>query len=347
MARVALVCNLIRPEMLAGKPMEAVAELDSEETISAVEDALRSGGHAVVRVQADADLFSSLRAAQADIVFNIAEGISHGDGVHGGESRESIVPAVCELMDLPYTGSGVLATALCLDKPQTKRILQTLGILTPSFQVFETGAEALVPRLRFPLIAKLAREGSSMGLTSASIVDDETSLQQLVTRLINTYRQPVLVEEFIEGREFTAGVLGNKTLQVLPLVELLFDDPRGMNLFVADDPVREMARAAENPSHGTAGTMRRACPAPLNDEVNREIGDLARRAFHGLGCRDWCRIDFRMDRDDHLYLLELNPIAGIDPSYLLPRAAAAAGLSYAALINRILNEAIERYSSDI
>ena len=127
---VALVCNLIRPEMLRGKPLDMVAELDSEETVLAVEAALREGGHDVVRVEADVEVAGRLRALSPGIVFNISEGISHHDGVAGGESRESIVPAVCELLGLPYTGSGVLSTALCLDKPRTKQILAAQGIPT-------------------------------------------------------------------------------------------------------------------------------------------------------------------------------------------------------------------------
>src|SRR5262249_27122478 len=154
-------------------------------------------------VEANPDLVKELQATRADIVFNIAEGVSHQDGVGGGASRESLVSAVCELLGLPYTGSGVLSTALCLDKPRTKQILVASGIPTPRFQVFEDATETLAPDLRFPLIAKLAREGSSMGLSQASIVDDESALRALIAKLIHVYRQPILVEEFIEGREFT------------------------------------------------------------------------------------------------------------------------------------------------
>ena len=344
MARVALVCNLIRPEMLRGARLDSVAELDSEETLLAVEAALREGGHEVRRVEADADVASRLRGAPVDVVFNIAEGVSGGRGVGGGESRESLVPAVCELLGLPYTGSGVLSTALCLDKPRTKQILAWEGIPTPAFQVFDRPDELLHAALRFPLIAKLAREGSSMGLSAESIVDAVPALRRRLAHLLEGYRQPVMVEEFIEGREFTVGVLGNTAPEVLPVIEVVFDHPRGINLFDPDEPVRLMAHATGTALPPPGGGHRSLCPAPIDEALAGRIAELARRAFHALGCRDWCRIDFRMDVRGKLYVLELNPIAGIDPSYLLPRAAAAAGLSYAALVNRILDEALARTS---
>lgn len=342
MPLVALVCNLIRPAMLGQGPLDRVAELDTEETILAVEAALREGGHAVCRIDADRCLAASLQDAAPDIVFNIAEGVSQPHGIGGGASRESLVPAVCELLGLRYTGSGVLTTALCLDKPRTKQILACRGIATPAFQVFDQPDQALSPALRFPMIAKLAREGSSMGLSDASVVDQEDALRRLLVQLVATYRQPVLVEEFITGREFTVGVLGNARLEVLPIVEVVFDHPRGINLFDPDDPLRLLVQATGVALPPAGGGHHSVCPAQIPDALAQQIADLARRAFRALDCNDWCRIDLRMDSAGNLYVLELNPIAGIDPSYLLPRAAAAAGLTYAALVNRIVGEALAR-----
>ncbi|MFI5311891.1 MAG: hypothetical protein ACHQQ3_11695 [Gemmatimonadales bacterium] len=341
MARVALACNPMRTEMLAGRPLDSIAELDTEETLLAVEAAIREGGHTVVRVEADAEVAERLRGSGADIVFNISEGVSRAGGIAGGESRESLVPAVCELIGMPYTGSGVLSTATCLDKPRTKQVLKWHDIPTPAFQVFEHGNESVSTGLRYPLIAKLAGEGSSMGLGADSIVDDERALRRAVSRLIETYHGRVLVEEFIQGREFTVGVLGNAPPEALPIVEVVFDEPRGINLFDPDDPIRVLAQEAGSviPS---GGGHRSVCPAQIREALAERIRERARRAFRALGCRDWCRIDFRMDLAEDVYLLELNPIAGIDPSYLLPRAAAAAGLTYAMFVNRILDSALER-----
>lgn len=341
MSRVALVCNPIRPEMLVGRPLDTVAELDSEETLAAVEAAIREGGHDVVRVEADARVVDRLRESGADIVFNVAEGVSGAGGVGGGESRESIVPAVCELLGIPYTGSSVLATALCLDKPRAKQVLAWHGIPTPAFQVVERANARIASSLRHPLIAKLAGEGSSMGLAADSIADDEGALRRTIARLFETYGGRVLVEEFIEGREFTVGVLGNARLEVLPVVEVVFDEPRGINLFDPDDTVRALAQAAGSVLP-TGGGHQSVCPARIDDALAERIRDLARRAFRALDCRDWCRIDFRLDGAGNVYVLELNPIAGIDPAYLLPRAAAAAGMTYARFVNSILDAAIER-----
>ncbi len=336
MARVALVFNLVRPEMLRAGPLDLVAELDSMETIRALEIALREGGHAVVLAEADAQIAARLSAEKPDIVFNVAEGIR-------GESRESLVPAICEHLGIPYTGSGVLSTALCLDKAKTKEILLQNGLDTPRYQVFQRADDALEHDLRFPLIVKLAHEGSSMGLSPDSIVDEAAALRRRAAYVIETYREAVLVEEFIQGREFTIGVLGNHELVFLPIVEVVFDHPRGLNLFDPDDPVIEMVVAETGKKPDVPPRLHRAvCPAVVDDALAARIRDTAARAYRALDCRDWCRMEMRLGADDRLYILELNPIAGIDPSYLLPRAARAAGWSYARLVNTILDFALAR-----
>lgn len=178
-----------------------------------------------------------------------------------------------------------------------------------------------------------------MGLTAGSVVDDEAGLRREVARLAGTYRQPALVEEFVAGREFTVGVLGNRELTVLPIVELTFDSPRGINLFQPDDPVLAMAGVAVESRPLSHGTI---CPAEAGTPLGERIRETARRAYRALGCRDWCRLEMRLGPDGELYVLELNPIAGLDPGYLLPRAAGAAGWSHAQLVNRILDLALER-----
>jgi len=332
--RVALVFNLVHPEMLKGRPLDAVAELDTEPTIAAIEAALRSRGHAVLRIEADEALHEALRRSRPDIVFNIAEGI-------GGESRESHVPAICEFLGIPYTGSGVLTTALCLDKPRTKEILAHHGLATPAYRVVTRPAGGSAG-LRFPLIVKLAHEGSSMGLTPESVVDDAASLDRQIARLVETYHGPVLVEEFISGREFTVGVLGNEELSILPIVEIVFSHPRGINLFQPDDALLEMLADARKERPQYPRLHEAVCPALVDAALADRIRDTAARAYRALDCRDWCRMEMRLGQDGALYVLELNPIAGIDPTYLLPRAAAAAGWSFADLINRILDLALAR-----
>ncbi len=337
MARVILAYNLIKPEMLREGPLDLTAELDNETTIAALTAALQAGGHEVIPLDAEGDLYRKLVDANADIVFNVAEGLR-------GESREAHLPALCEMLGIPYTGSGVWTLATCLDKARTKEILTYYGIETASFQVLRTPAAPLDVRLRFPLIVKLLHEGSSMGLSRDSVVNDEVALRRQVAALWQTYREPLLIEEFIRGREFTVGVLGNGTPTVLPIAEYVFGDPYGIVLFEPDDPVAE-AMAAERggslPAFPRLHTT--VCPAAIDCELEQRIRDTALRVYMALGLRDWGRMEMRLGPDGRLYVLDVNPIAGIDPSYTLPRQARAAGMSYADLVNTILNHALARY----
>ena len=336
MAKVALVYNMIQTSMLRNGPLDLVAEYDGEETISALKAALQAGGHEVILLEADETIAEKLRSAHPHIVFNIAEGIR-------GESRESHVPAICEMLGLPYTGSGPLTLASCLDKARAKEILTYYHIPTPPFQVFRSLEEKLDSRLRFPLIVKLLHEGSSMGLSENSVVDNEAALKRQVEYLLQVYHQPAIVEEFIKGREFTVGVLGNESPRVLPIIEVVFSKPRGIVLFAPDDPVKPLIQQERGADVQFPKTSHCAvCPADTSKELAYQIEQTALKAVRALGCRDWCRMEMRLGPDGTLYVLELNPIAGIDPSYWLPRAAKAAGLSYESLVNEILDCALER-----
>lgn len=336
MVKVALVYNLIHLDQLDGKPLDVIAEYDSEETIAALRAALELGGHEVYPLEADETIMEQLRILRPEMVFNIAEGLR-------GESREAHVPAICEMLGLSYTGSGPLTLATCLNKARTKEVLLHHGIPTPRFQVLCSADDPLADTLRYPLIVKLLHEGSSMGLSEASVVDDEAALRKQVAYVIATYREPVLVEEFIEGREFTIGLLGNNPPQVLPITEVIFDSPRGIVLFEVDPAVA--AKMQHVGIHDTPKPRIRhdsVCPAQVDATLQARIEARAVEAFAALGCRDWCRLEMRLGPDGELYVLELNPIAGIDPSYWLPASAAVAGLSYADFVNAILDHALRR-----
>ncbi len=337
MARVILAHNLIKPEMLCQGPLDRTAELDSATTIAAMTAALEAGGHQVIPLDVDHRVCCQLLEAQADIIFNVVEGLR-------GESREAQLPALCEMLGIPYTGSGILTLATCLDKARTKEVLAYHGIATPPFQVMQTPKTPLDTRLRFPLIVKLLHEGSSMGLSPASIVEDGAALRRQVETTWQMYGEPLLIEEFIRGREFSVGVLGNDAPVVLPIAEYVFHDPHGIVLFVPDDPVAEMVTAvrgeppaAFTPMHTTV------CPADVDPVLAARIQDTALAVYRVLGLRDWGRMEMRLGADGRLYVLDVNPIAGIDPSYTLPRQARAAGMSYAELVNTILNHALARY----
>jgi len=335
--KVALLYNGIKQDMLINSVLDKIAELDSSETIDYVREALMSGGNEVILIEADGDAYDKLKEERRDIdiVFNIAEGLR-------GESRESYIPAMCDMLEIPYTGSGVLTLGLCLNKVRTKEILRYYGIPTPDFWLFRSKDEKLdlELELKFPLIVKLLHEGSQMGLSRDSIVCSEEDLRDRVAYLMHEYGEPVIVEEFLDGREFTVGILGNEEPIVLPIVEALFEEGQKMRLFTPDKPLLPFI------TKGVAINLkeRSVCPADVDEDLRREIEEIALNAYRALDCRDWCRIDLRMTRDGDIpNVLELNPIAGIDPSYLLPRAAKAAGISYKRLINMILEFGAKRY----
>lgn len=348
--------------MLVGAPLDRTAEFDSAQTIETLRQAIASHGHDVVLVEADVEAYEQLRQSRADLVFNIAE------GTHG-EDRESQIPAMLEMLGLPYTGSGPLALALCLHKGKAKEILSWHGIPTPPFRVAAQPADLDGFCCPFPLIVKLLHEGSSMGLSYEAVVDTPEALARRVTYMTQAYRQPAIVEQFIDGREFTVPVLGNAPPQALPVIEVLFSGPRPITLFQPDDPI--ILRFAQAHGHRLAEPIEyrlsedseriwirtetgeeidipvslttSVCPADIPAELTAALQETAIRAFCVLECRDWGRIDMRVGADGIPQVLELNPIAGIDPTYWLPRSAAAVGMDYADLIGAIITAACQRY----
>ncbi|MBN1409218.1 MAG: hypothetical protein JW969_00140 [Spirochaetales bacterium] len=230
MARVALTYNLIHENEIGDQPVDRIAELDSPQTVDAVRAAIESGGHTVLLIEADENAFRKFRDArwEIDIVFNIAEGLR-------GESRESHIPAMLEMLGIPYVGSGPLTLAACLDKEHTKKILAFHGIPYPAYQVFITGSETLDPELKFPLITKLACEGSSMGLTYDSVTENAKDTHEQVNGLMKKYGGPVIVEEFKSGREFGIPVIGNELPETLPVIEYKFHGEKPITIFVPDN----------------------------------------------------------------------------------------------------------------
>lgn len=308
-----------------GNHGDADAEYDSPSTIEGITQALESMGHAVVPLEANSELPSRLIESKVSVVFNIAEGLS-------GRNREAQVPALCELCGIPYTGSDAATLALALDKALTKRLLKQHDILTPDFQVMTTGREKLSPKLRFPLIVKPIAEGSSKGIVSKSVVDDEASLRKVVRELVDKYKQPALIEEYITGREFTVGLLGDRRPRALPPMEIIFKD-RSNRRPVYDYEVKQ---------NWNEHVMYQ-CPAKLTSQELRAVERAALRAFQALDCRDVCRVDLRMNAKGEVYVLELNPLPGLTPDYSdLCFIAQAAGMDYRTLIAEILAGGIKR-----
>jgi D-alanine-D-alanine ligase len=361
--KIALVYNSIPARLLLEEPLDRIAEFDCLQTIVTLQQAIAVHGHDVILIEADEAAYDKLRTSKADLVFNIAEGVR-------GEDREAQIPAMLEMLGMPYTGSGPLSLALCLHKGKAKEILAWHGIPTPAFQVMTDPREPLADTLQFPLIVKLLHEGSSMGLSYSSVVETAQALADRIAYLRRMYKQPVLVEQFIDGAEFTVPVLGNAPPRALPVVEVRFKGPRNITLFQPDDPVIHMLARARRQRLVTPVTFRfsdtqeqalvraeaggevavpialteSVCPAEISAALTTALQETALRAFRALECRDWCRIDMRVGPDDVPQILELNPIAGLDPTYWFPRSARAAGLEYPMLIHAILEAACRRYS---
>jgi len=323
-------------ETSSEEPPDEQAEFDAPETINAIRSALKSLGHEVVMIDADEDAFQKLRKSGADIVFNIAEGLR-------GESRESQIPIFCELLGIPYTGSGPLTQAITLDKSRTKEILSYHGIPTPRFQVFSRESDKLKSHMSFPVLVKPISEGSSKGITNDCLVKDEQQLRRKVRQMLEAYKQPVIAEEFLEGREFTVALIGNGSPEVLPIVEVCFDGvPEGVNKFDA----YEMKWIYDDPKSGKHIENMVRCPAEISRKLEAEIKGVCLDAYKALGCRDFCRMDVRLDSSGIPNILEVNTLPGLIPdpreNSRFPKSCYAAGMSYNQIIGRILEEGIRR-----
>jgi len=312
----------IRPEVTGEHDVEA--EYDAPETLDAIRRAIESHGHEVIELEATPDLPARLVATRPDVVFNIAEG-------SGGRGREAHVPALLELLTIPYTGSDAVALSLTLDKMLAKHLAGAQGVSTPGAMVVEDGDEPLPDGLRFPLIVKPLREGSSMGVTRNSVVASETDLRTLTRATIEKYRQPVLVEEYVAGREVTVGLIGHPQLRMLPPLEVVF---------LSDEPVPVYAFEMKQ---GPTEDVRLEVPARLEPEEVQALESAAIACFHAFGCRDFARLDFRLDGDGLAQFIECNPLPGLMPEWSdFCLMAEAAGIDHRALIGEILSFAIAR-----
>ena len=328
---------------VASSSDDLYAEWDSARTIDAIASALAAYGE-VIHLEATPDFPERVRAAKPDLVFNIAEGLH-------GVNRESHVPAICEFLAVPYSGSDPLTLSLCLDKSRAKEILSYHRVPTAPFLLVESakdldrllgGALPLSPPSEImPLFVKPVHEGSSKGITERNFVRSADELEAQVRFLLDTYQQPVLVEEFLPGSEFTCGVLGNGSeARVLPIVGMNFGAlPRGA-MPIYGYEAKWIWDRPEKPLEIFS------CPAPLSDTMRSAIERVVLRAYRVLGCRDWSRVDVRLDADGVPNIVEVNPLPGTLPdpadNSCLPKAARAAGLSYDELIQSCLLHAAER-----
>lgn len=316
-------------------PPDFFAEGDSYRTINALIESLRACGYDVCGFEADENILANLSQSNPDLVFNIAEGLF-------GDFRESYVPTICECLNLPYTGSSPLSLAICLNKARAKEILSFYGIPTPAFKVFLPEEEIGLDGFEFPGIVKPISEGSSKGIFDNSVVRDAASAEKLIKENLAKYNQPVIIEAFIEGAEFTVAMWGNgNNVEVLPIVEINYGDlPSGANKIYSYE-AKWIWDTAEKPLDIFK------CPAAIDTSLKNKIEETVLRTFRALDLRDWCRIDVRLDSNGTPNILEINPLPGILPdpqdNSCFPKAARTAGYSYDKMLGQIVRTASARY----
>jgi D-alanine-D-alanine ligase len=263
------------------------------------------------------------------VVFNLAEGIN------GNSGKEMLLPALLELLNIPYTGSPALSLGLCLDKVKTKALLKTAGLNTPRY-IVAMNVDAEPGDLHFPLIVKPVCEDSSLGISKQSLVYNKAQLGEQIRRIRCDYSQPALVEEYIDGREFNISVMGNNPCRVLPISELDFCGLAPESPKICGYEAKWIAQAEENKA------IKVVCPAELSDHLVQRVQEVALIAYNIMGCRDYARIDVRMDDEEKIYVLEVNPNPDISPCAGLARSVQKAGLSYNNFIKDVLTYAWNR-----
>jgi D-alanine-D-alanine ligase len=325
--RIALILNTRRAES------EFEVEYDPPHTVELIKHGILATGHEYIFIEADENFVENLKALKPDLVFNRAEGLR-------GESRESPVPAILEMLGIPYVGSNVLTTAIGLNKAWAKKVLLYHGISTPKFYVCRNDQEAEKISGGFPYILKPNEEGSSMGITEENVVNSKTQLRIKLKRMIEEYQQPILIEQFIQGREFSTGLLGRpgQNPEVLSILEIEFSKfPEVGGVFG-----QRAKTVLDSLDHYI-------CPAQIPKNLKKLLERLSIDIWYALDVKDFARIDFRMNDKEEFFFLEINPLPGMDfdteenDLSFYPYMAMKSGYTYDELIRRILESACARY----
>ncbi len=315
--------------------IEAYAEWDTWETIIALKDAIEVF-HNVTLIEADNNAFEKFKQSKPDIVFNIAEGFNN-------LSRESQIPAMLDMLKIPYTGSDALTLGICLDKARTKEILSYYNIPNANFIVVDKIKPLSNHSIEFPSIVKPVSEGSSKGIFNSSLVRNYYELNAEIKRVIDVYNQPAIIEEFLPGKEFTVALIGNEdNTEILPIVEIMYDN--------FPDDIEHLYSYEAKWILDTKDNVFDVfeCPAAIDKNLGKQIKDIVLQTYNVLRCKDWSRIDIRLDKNGIPNVIEINPLPGIMPdpneNSSFPKAARVAGINYNELIQRVLFEACKRYN---
>ncbi len=331
--KIAVLYNMVEPSPSVF-PLHDYEGRQNDDNVLSVIMALKKNRHEVISVYADINFIENLRSIKPDLVFNLCD-----EGFEHDSQLEPHIAAVLDLLQVPYTGADYLTLATCLNKARTKEILLQNNIITATFQVFTKKTEQLNPALRFPLIVKPSKEDASIGIRQDSVVETEEQLRKKLSRVIKDYKQPALVEEYIDGRELNVGILGNHDARkneiiILPVSEIIFELPPGKRKICCYE-----AKWVKEDDYYKQTIPQ--CPAKISKELERAVKKTALNAYKLMQCNGYGRVDFRV-KDGIPYVLEVNPNPDISTDAGLARMAKTAGFDYAEMIEKIAQIAAQK-----
>lgn len=335
MSKVALLYNLFE-RLQKGEKKDILAEDAIVEDIGAAQEAVRSLGHRCFVMAIRDEILTVihwLKEIRPDVVFNLCE------SVYGNTCWEMNIPALLDLFRIPYTGSSPLTLGLCQDKGKVKDILLSQGILTPRYKIFDRGPDHIKGSV-FPIIVKPLHEDGSLGISRESVVFDDEALRRQIQYVIEMYRQPALIEEFIDGRELNVGLLEtNGEVEALPISEIDYSEfPEGFPRICGYEAKWVTGSSEYQKS-------KPICPAPLEGVIKKRVEHIALKVFKLFGCRDYARVDIRLDQNGEIYVLEVNPNPDISPGSGMSRAIKAQGMTNTEFIGGLLEKALQRKPS--
>jgi D-alanine-D-alanine ligase len=307
-------------------PADANAEFDHPATIDVISKALTSKGYETRKIGNVTKLIENIDDLGVDIVFNISEGLF-------GRNRESQVPILLEMAKIPFVGADGLSLAISLDKIMAKKIFLAENIPTPRFFEVRPG-ESLegLDHMKFPMFVKPRFEGSSKGLSESSKVGTMEELKKQVEFITSTYKQPALVEEFISGQEFTIAVMGpTGSPEALPVVQIKIDGNLKLN-----DKFYTFGHIKDD-------SVEYVCPAPISEALKKKLVELAKKTYTAIECRDFGRVDFRVDEKGNPYVLEINPLPSLSTEDVFMAISKCLNISFDEMLCRILENAVQRY----
>lgn len=322
---IGIVYNVKKKENL--NLYDAEVEYDSMDTVNNLKRVIENEGHKVVLLEADDELINKIKVNEIDFVFNIAEG-------KNSRGREGQVPAILSMLDIPFSGSDQTTLCIAQDKTVTKKLLSTFKVLSPRSLLMSKNTNLKKIKLNFPLIVKPNAEGSSKGISEISIAKNLGELQNILHKSFESYNQEILVEEYIDGKEFTVGVLGNgKDTVVFSPMEIIYKRPTQENFCVYSYAVKQDYK----------NFVDYTCQSNLDIKVLNKMKKISLKIFNALECKDFSRIDFRVSKDNKIYFIEINPLPGLAPNYSdYPMLAEKCRVDYDSLIKKILHIALKR-----